>query len=97
MNFGFFMCKIQLKLHLKLTLRANPMNNETCIPLFMGLALTESLNVLLFYICNVQNAYNPKPNDDYNNDLNDRAIVLRLPSRSIFFFSKVFTLNLRPT
>jgi hypothetical protein len=26
------------------------------------IALSESLNVVLFYICILQNAYNPKPN-----------------------------------
>ena len=31
---------------------------------FTGLALSESLNVPLFYICNMQNVYNPKPRDN---------------------------------
>ena len=75
-----------MKPHLKLTRRANPMNNEIFPPLLIGLNLSESFNVLLFYICNVKNAYNPKPNDDYNNDLDDGAIVLRLPSQSVSSF-----------
>jgi hypothetical protein len=38
----------------KLALRANPINNEISTSLFIGLALSESLNVVLFYTCNVQ-------------------------------------------
>jgi hypothetical protein len=39
-----------------------PINNEiTIIKLFVGLALSESLNVILFYVWNMQNTYNPKP------------------------------------
>jgi hypothetical protein len=30
------------------------MNTEMCILLFIGLALSESLNVVLFYICSMQ-------------------------------------------
>jgi hypothetical protein len=33
------------------------------ISLLTGLALSESLNVVIFQICNMQNAYNPTPND----------------------------------
>jgi hypothetical protein len=46
------------------------MNNEICTSLFIGLALSESLNVGLLYTCNMQNAYNPKPshNFDYSPD-----------------------------
>jgi hypothetical protein len=42
------MCKIQLKLHLKLTLRANTINNEMCTPTFIGSVVSESLNTLSF-------------------------------------------------
>jgi hypothetical protein len=42
-----------------------PINNEiTIIQLFIGLALSESLNIILLYIWNMQDAYNPKPTDD---------------------------------
>jgi hypothetical protein len=33
--------------------------------LFVGLALSESLNVVLFYILNIKSAYNPKPAHKY--------------------------------
>jgi hypothetical protein len=40
-------------------------NNEIAIiKLFIGLTLSESLNVILFYIWNMQEAYNPKPTYD---------------------------------
>ena len=37
-----------------------PLNSELCASLFIGLALSGSLNVTLFYICNTQNPHNPK-------------------------------------
>jgi hypothetical protein len=49
------------KTALRLSLRANPTNNKMHISLFIGLGLSESLNVLLFYIHNMQNAFNPNP------------------------------------
>jgi hypothetical protein len=54
---------MQNKTIFKLSLRANPTNNEQHISLFIALALSESLNVVLFYIhvCNKQNACIPKP------------------------------------
>jgi hypothetical protein len=33
----------------------------TCISLFIGLALSETINVVLFYICNMRNPKGPKP------------------------------------
>jgi hypothetical protein len=42
------MSKIQLKLHLKHTLRANPINNEIYTPKFLGSVITKRLNILLF-------------------------------------------------
>ena len=38
------------------------MTNEMHISLAIGLAQSESLNIVLFYICIMQNTYNPKPN-----------------------------------
>jgi len=35
--------------------------SDVHISLFLGLALSESLNVVLLYMCNTQNAYNRKP------------------------------------
>jgi hypothetical protein len=35
------------------------------ISLLTGLSLRESLNAVLFYMCIMQNAYNPKPTDEY--------------------------------
>jgi hypothetical protein len=32
--------------------------------IYTGLAVSESFNVVLFYICNMQNAYNPKSNNN---------------------------------
>ena len=40
---------------------ANPINNEMHILLFIWLSLSESLNVVLFYIYNMQNSYKLKP------------------------------------
>jgi hypothetical protein len=42
-----------LKLH-------DPINNEIWTSLFIGLALSESLNLVLLYVCNMQSVYNPK-------------------------------------
>ena len=44
-----------------------------CIYLFIRFAQSESLNVVLFYICNMQNAYNPKPNN-----VNDYFIIITI-------------------
>ena len=45
----------------KLNFWANPINNEICTSLFIGLARSESLNEVMFYICNMLNAHNPEP------------------------------------
>jgi hypothetical protein len=52
---------------LKLSLRPNPINREICTLLFTGLALRESLDVVSFYICNMQNTCNSKPSDYHLN------------------------------
>ena len=52
------MCEI--KLNLQLLHRVNPINNEICTSLFIGLARSESLNEVMFYICNMLNAHNPE-------------------------------------
>jgi hypothetical protein len=41
-------------MHFKLSLRDNPINNEIQTSLSVGLALSEDLNVVLFYISNVK-------------------------------------------
>jgi hypothetical protein len=38
----------------KLAFRASSICNEICSSLFIGLALSESLNVVLFYICDMK-------------------------------------------
>jgi len=43
----------------------NVKKSELRISLFLGLALGESLNVFLLYMCNMQNAYNHKPNYNF--------------------------------
>ena len=55
---------LQNKTTFKFSLRANHTNNDMQGLLHIGLALNESLNVVLFCICNMQNAYNPKPSDE---------------------------------
>jgi hypothetical protein len=49
----------------RLRIVCNPINNEICTSLFIGLALRESSNLVLPYICNMQNVYNPKPIHDH--------------------------------
>ena len=39
----------------------NVKKSEVRISLFIKLALSESLNVVLLYMCNMQNLYNHKP------------------------------------
>jgi hypothetical protein len=46
MRFSYYMCKI--KLNTKLQLRVNPINNEIDPSLFIGLTLSETLNVVYF-------------------------------------------------
>jgi hypothetical protein len=42
-----------------------PINNEiVIIKLFIEFALGESLNIILFYVWNMQDAYNTKPTYD---------------------------------
>jgi hypothetical protein len=52
MYFAYCKCKIEI---LKI-------NNEMHVSLFIGLALSTSLYVALFYIHTMRNACNPKPN-----------------------------------
>lgn len=56
---------MQSKTSFKLSLTANPVNNSMYISLFIGLALSENLNVALFYIYSMQNAYNPMSIHDH--------------------------------
>lgn len=49
----------------------NILKNEVHISFFIGLATSESLNVDLFYICNMQNAFNPKPTYYMNTNLSN--------------------------
>jgi len=50
---------MKIKRVLKLSLRANPINNGVCISLFIGLALSASLNIVsvVFYTWKIQNSY----------------------------------------
>jgi hypothetical protein len=69
MHFAYCLFKIQGVSRrtgpFSLNFKANTLNNETHILLFIGLARSEILNVVLFYICNVQTAYNPKSNRNF--------------------------------
>jgi hypothetical protein len=59
----YYFCKIKLKLNFLL----GPIlyiTNYALTSLLTGLALSKSLNVVLLYIYNMQNAYNPTPSDE---------------------------------
>jgi len=55
---------LQNKTILKFSLTTNLINNEMHSAMHIRLALSESVNVVLFCIRNMQNAYCPKPSDE---------------------------------
>jgi hypothetical protein len=59
--YAFCILHISNKTTFRVSFRAHPINNEMCTSLLIKFTLSESSNVVLFYVCNMQNAYNLRP------------------------------------